>query len=353
MKHAFQKKQSAKDSAENIQKTQPPNNYQSHSRRVQSLNVDWADRRRKTRKGEPSVHPISRAENMFNHPPKTHHEIHSPRVPSDDNLQMEQLSPQEFPLSNVKATSKIHIDGCAHKRVNFLEGGPSVHPTDSAENVHKLPSQNADGNPSQSLSSDYIPSLTVGLANCRRRKRKVGRPRKLASVPINQEDIQLSGLPAPPSSVQRVSKRRPVTNEEKEKTWQLASAVKLANPSFRVMMRETHVYKRFFMTIPAEFVAEHLRGTWTAANLHIHNETGSWLNVFCRCQGRSLGLHGVKWRNFVEDNNLEEGDVCIFELTNATGVNLAFSVRIFRVVDEVIPLEKISVPPKGRDPLKK
>jgi hypothetical protein len=47
-------------------------------------------------------------------------------------------------------------------------------------------------------------------------------------------------------------------------------------------------------------------------------------------------VHG--WKNFVMDNNLKPGDVCVFELTKSTGVS--FQVVIFRAT------EQSSGPPK-------
>jgi hypothetical protein len=44
------------------------------------------------------------------------------------------------------------------------------------------------------------------------------------------------------------------------------------------------------------------------------------------------------WKNFVMDNNLKPGDVCVFELTKSTGVS--FQVVVFRAT------EQSSGPPK-------
>ena len=49
------------------------------------------------------------------------------------------------------------------------------------------------------------------------------------------------------------------------------------------------------------------------------------------------GLTGG-WRNFAFGNNLEEFDVCLFELAGETTDAIVMDVSVFRVIDEVTPL---------------
>lgn len=44
------------------------------------------------------------------------------------------------------------------------------------------------------------------------------------------------------------------------------------------------------------------------------------------------------WPAFARGNNLEEGDICVFELVGP----IEFHVHIFRVVDETVPMIKLS-----------
>ncbi|GLJ29381.1 hypothetical protein SUGI_0579320 [Cryptomeria japonica] len=50
------------------------------------------------------------------------------------------------------------------------------------------------------------------------------------------------------------------------------------------------------------------------------------------------GLSGG-WKGFAIDNNLEEGDVCVFELEDKK--NFTLKVHIYRVVEDCIPPKKV------------
>jgi len=52
----------------------------------------------------------------------------------------------------------------------------------------------------------------------------------------------------------------------------------------------------------------------------------SWTMKLVRSDGKRLG--GVGWREFAKENDLEEGDVCIFELVLRN--DSVFKVHIFK-----------------------
>ncbi|KAJ6808250.1 B3 domain-containing protein-like [Iris pallida] len=164
-------------------------------------------------------------------------------------------------------------------------------------------------------------------------RRKRARPRQIVQENTEQRSLY---------EVHLVSNRRPVTDEEKDRAFWHASELKPDNPFFRIVMRDTHVYKHHFMTIPVDFVAEHLPSDYQAADLRIANGKTTYHDVRLERQNASVGLSGQLWRNFVQANNLEEGDACVFELCSTDRI-LLFDVHIFRVVEEVAPLDKQSV----------
>ncbi|XP_058081446.1 B3 domain-containing protein REM16-like isoform X2 [Magnolia sinica] len=131
-----------------------------------------------------------------------------------------------------------------------------------------------------------------------------------------------------------ISNRRPVTEEERDRAWQLASAFKTVKPSFRAVMRSTHVCRRFYMTIPAEFVRDHLN--YKSQLVTISIPSGETWPVFYRHRNTGLSGLGKGWADFVFDNNLEEGDACVFELSRKREL-IVLNVHIFRVVEEVVP----------------
>ncbi|XP_043725528.1 B3 domain-containing protein REM16-like [Telopea speciosissima] len=143
------------------------------------------------------------------------------------------------------------------------------------------------------------------------------------------------------------SRRRPVSISEIEQTYQLACAFPTSKPSFIVSMLPCHVYKRFFLTIPQAFVREHIpRSTKEVVLRVVPPGVKTWVTTYNGYRSYGVGLSGG-WMNFVRDNNLEEGDVCVFQLTQLPAGNeklatLAMNVKIFRVVKKITKLEKVT-----------
>lgn len=140
--------------------------------------------------------------------------------------------------------------------------------------------------------------------------------------------------------VQYVSKRRPVTDEEKETALQMANAARAASAkdSFIVVMRATHVYKTFFMSIPAEWLYSHLPSNVNEVILRMQGKTWN-ARVYRKVSGG--GLMGG-WKSFALENFLEEHDVCFFQLEDEVSDGTVLDVQIFRVVEEVIPPTRLT-----------
>ncbi|KAJ6851403.1 B3 domain-containing protein-like [Iris pallida] len=299
-------------------------------------------------------------ENMLKPPPADTSEVQSPKVHYDDNPRVEQLSPPGCTASNGKiASNSLRNElGLRRRKVRKIELADL--PVGSAEDMHKHLTSDKFGAHTQNLSSLKFPASSrrtgskshcFACTGCETNRKgdsttkgKGGRPRKIAVESSEPKLIQSirRGKSAYQARIETIlkSSRRPVTNEEKERTLQIASEIKPANPFFRIVMRDSHVYRGHFMTIPADFLATHLL-KWRRADLRVPDGKDMWHNV--RIQPKaSSGITGAQWRNFVQDNNLENGDVCVFELCEAEK-NLVFDVRIFRVVSEVTPLIKETV----------
>ncbi|KAK9096416.1 hypothetical protein Sjap_021913 [Stephania japonica] len=110
------------------------------------------------------------------------------------------------------------------------------------------------------------------------------------------------------------SQRRPVTKEEKEKAFQSAAEVISYKPNFVTTMVPTHVEKKFFLTIPKKLVAEQIPHQTKAAILPVPPNPKTWTVRLTGKESTFIGLDGG-WADFVLDNNLEVGDVCLFELS--------------------------------------
>ncbi|KAJ8441190.1 hypothetical protein Cgig2_024919 [Carnegiea gigantea] len=149
-----------------------------------------------------------------------------------------------------------------------------------------------------------------------------------------------------------ISRRRSVTKGEIQHADELASRYELRiksmeprMPTIKLKMRLTNVYQGFYLTIEKEWALQHMCRKNHDVKLRVPGVEGSWI-VGCKwtqklsqCQFRN------QWPIFVLDNNLEEHDVCVFELVKKGDPRrrkkAVFNVCIFRVVDEVVPLEKV------------
>ncbi|XP_058220950.1 B3 domain-containing protein REM16-like isoform X1 [Rhododendron vialii] len=147
-------------------------------------------------------------------------------------------------------------------------------------------------------------------------------------------------------SLQYVSNRRPVTEEEKENALKMAFAASTPD-SFIVVMRATHVYRKFFMSIPSEWVLSYLLHKNQDVILRVKEKENTWHANYYGTVGNSGGLVGG-WKDFAVENNLEESDVCLFELASGTHDGIVMDVSIFRVVAEVSVLTLVSRSPSKR-----
>ncbi|KAL4347030.1 hypothetical protein GQ457_17G003130 [Hibiscus cannabinus] len=135
-------------------------------------------------------------------------------------------------------------------------------------------------------------------------------------------------FPAPNSpSVPR--RRRDVTAEEKQGAFRAASMFKPDNPFCRVILRPSYVYKGVLLHLPRCFAQKYLNGVDGIIMLQV-TEAKKWPVQCVYCNGNLKFSKG--WAEFVLDNNLDEGDVCIFELINTKQIVL--EVTIFRALQD-------------------
>lgn len=134
-----------------------------------------------------------------------------------------------------------------------------------------------------------------------------------------------------------ISSRRPVTEDEKTSALQLAQAA-CTDHGFYIIMRPTHVYKRFYASIPSKWLAEHLSPH--SEDVILRSGGNEWLAKYSYEHGRRTGGLTGGWKQFALDNNLEEFDVCVFELVGQKKP-LIMDVTVFRVVEECSPLDKV------------
>lgn len=141
------------------------------------------------------------------------------------------------------------------------------------------------------------------------------------------------------------SNRRPVTEDEIKNTLLLAKAAS-TDESFVVVMRPSHVYKRFFVSMNNKWIGS--RVSPTSQDVILRMGQGEWTARYSYHTIRGTGGLSGGWKHFSLDNNLEEFDVCVFNPAGKMNDSLVIDVAIFRVVPEIVPLTAISPAPKRR-----
>ena len=161
-------------------------------------------------------------------------------------------------------------------------------------------------------------------------------------------------------------RRRAVTPEEKERTIRAAHMFRSDNPFFRVILRPSYVYRGFLLVSPWTglfkiipnfickeciwsfdcFLLQHIPSSFARTFLNtvtgfvtLQVSDGKQWPVRCSFKDGKAKL-GQGWTEFVWENNLEEGDVCIFELIHAKEIVL--KVAVFRVLEDAAPTGQLS-----------
>ncbi|KAJ4961094.1 hypothetical protein NE237_021004 [Protea cynaroides] len=223
--------------------------------------------------------------------------------------------------------TNIHLESMNNTHDDFisLESEPSE--TESEDhNPSRKKARFADSSSKKCLRSTQLSSYSKG---------KSGR-KKPKSIDTGKKIINLDKNYHYPLAF--VSGRRPVSLAEKEKAHQLALAFRSTKPSFIVTMVPTSVSKRFFMTIPQAFVEDHMPRIVKEVVLCVPPGVKTWMVSYTVYMSHQVGLSGG-WKSFVWDNNLEQDDVCVFELTQLPGKKnletISMDVKIFRVVKKL------------------
>ncbi|KAJ0986403.1 hypothetical protein J5N97_004759 [Dioscorea zingiberensis] len=154
---------------------------------------------------------------------------------------------------------------------------------------------------------------------------------------VEVEEVPILAIASPRKCFKTgyMSRRRPVSEEERSKAREAADSFTSSLPYVVLCMSEIHVYRASpTMSLPTSFAREHLPRRKTSLVLRDPNGQ-AWVVIFI--PGPKNWLSGG-WPHFARSNYLEEGDFCVFELVGP----VEFLVHIFRVVEETIPAIKFS-----------
>ncbi|KAI4375718.1 hypothetical protein MLD38_013552 [Melastoma candidum] len=164
--------------------------------------------------------------------------------------------------------------------------------------------------------------------------KKVKKPRKKWKSDPN---LPMSGTPTDSESSESrfrfyasaSTRKRTVTAEERERAINAAKTFEPDNPFCRVVLRPSYLYRGCIMYLPSCFTEKHLNGVSGFIKLQLPD--GRQWQVRCLYRAGRVKL-SQGWYDFCLENNLAEGDVCVFELIRARDIVL--KVYLFRVMDE-------------------
>ncbi|GMI88204.1 REPRODUCTIVE MERISTEM 39, REDUCED VERNALIZATION RESPONSE 1 [Hibiscus trionum] len=157
----------------------------------------------------------------------------------------------------------------------------------------------------------------------RGRKRKVD-PNLQESSAGNVDDVDMRFRCYESAS----ARKRTVTAEERERAINAAKAFEPANPFCRVVLRPSYLYRGCIMYLPSCFAEKHLSGVSGSIKLQLPD--GRQWSVRCLYKGGKAKF-SRGWYEFTLENNLGEGDVCVFELLRAR--EFVLKVTVFRVME--------------------
>ncbi|KAJ6709825.1 BINDING PROTEIN putative-RELATED [Salix koriyanagi] len=154
-------------------------------------------------------------------------------------------------------------------------------------------------------------------------------------TPLNQptrEEIETEPGQPVDTVLHHARRGRKVTEQEKRNAMQLAVRAVTAN-GFLILMKPTHVCRKFFMTIPSAWIVKRIpiKGN---QDVILRFKDRAWHTRFFYRKSRDNGGLSAGWKKFALDNKLHEFDVCVFEPLDLVNCPIILNINIFRVVEE-------------------
>nr|AAQ55453.1 reduced vernalization response 1 [Brassica rapa subsp. oleifera] len=120
-----------------------------------------------------------------------------------------------------------------------------------------------------------------------------------------------------------------VNAEERERAVNAAKTFEPTNPFFRVVLRPSYLYRGCIMYLPSGFAEKYLSGISGFIKVQLGEK--QWPVRCLYKAGRAKFSQG--WYEFTVENNLGEGDVCVFELLRTR--DFVLKVTAYRVNEYV------------------
>jgi hypothetical protein len=202
---------------------------------------------------------------------------------------------------------------------------PSPLPPDSTAPANK-------GYPSSAIQTLFTgsvkaeePTPSPKVAKKRGRKKKNADPEEINSSAPRDDDPENRSKFYESAS----ARKRTVTAEERERAINAAKTFEPTNPFFRVVLRPSYLYRGCIMYLPSGFAEKYLSGI--SGFIKVQLAEKQWPVRCLYKAGRAKFSQG--WYEFTLENNLGEGDVCVFELLRTR--DFVLKVTAFRVNEYV------------------
>ncbi|KAI3957014.1 hypothetical protein MKW92_023325 [Papaver armeniacum] len=160
-----------------------------------------------------------------------------------------------------------------------------------------------------------------------------------ALVPVKPEEVSEDEEVTPVNPLALVLKRKTGREEQEAFEQAVREGKRRRAPHFVVGMKRSHISAIYYMTIPVDAARKHIAPGTKRIYLEMNGKTWKAKYVWKK-EGVNSGITGRGWTDFVQENTIKVGDVCLFEITSPTATtskkSVRFMVSIFRADEDVL-----------------
>ncbi|CAL4943237.1 unnamed protein product [Urochloa decumbens] len=148
-------------------------------------------------------------------------------------------------------------------------------------------------------------------------------------IPSENESFESDDLQTPPGADYVISCRSHLSEEQKDRVIALIQEIQPEITVYVAVMRKCHVHPPApFVAITKEYAFAHFPHGNANVTLQRPGKSKKWHPKFYRRKDKSVQMLRGQWLDFVRDNHVQEGDICLFLPTN--GRKFTFTVYLLR-----------------------
>lgn len=147
-------------------------------------------------------------------------------------------------------------------------------------------------------------------------------------IPSEEESFESDDLQKPPGADYIISCRSRLSGEQKERVIALIEEIEPEIDVYVAVMLKCNVHPRApFVAITKEYAFAHFPHGNADITLQRPGKSEKWYPKIYKRKDRSTHMLGGQWSDFVRDNHVQEGDICVFLPTNG-GRRFTFTVYL-------------------------